>query len=249
LTSNQFYSARRLPVDSSRVVLQGEEHHHLARVARVKPGDSVWLFDETGTRCRARVETVHREGTELRIVERLAPGPDRLEIELGQSLVPPKAMDWIVQKATEWGVAVMIPVVTARSLRMGGEQAGKKVSRWRKLALEASKQSKRSKMPEIVPPLKLDEYVRERGDGKKIFLNENGGRPLRDILTAGLPENTDRAVRRVAVLVGPEGGWDAGEAEMIAAGGFESASLGDSILRAETAALSAVAMISHFWNM
>jgi len=118
LTSNQFISGR-IERDASRAFLEGDEHHHLARVARIRAGDRVWIFDSRGNRFLTEVEEVGKDRTRLRIIRAADRGEEDLRIVLGQACAKPKAMDLIIQKATELGVSAIVPLRTACSLPQG----------------------------------------------------------------------------------------------------------------------------------
>jgi 16S rRNA (uracil1498-N3)-methyltransferase len=243
LTSDHFY-VEKGRITGDRLILEGREHHHLGRVARCRPGDVVWLFDESGMTYRARVEEIGPEKTNLSILERVRAEVRGTEIKLGQSLIKAKGMDLLVREATELGIAALFPVVAARSVVKVGERADKKVERWCAIAREASKQSKSCLVPRVFPPRPLSEFLTDIDAAVKIVLSENHGRPLREVVLAAegeLPAD-------VVLLVGPEGGWTPAEEKKIRGCGYEAVSLGRSILRAETAALSAVAILSHFWK-
>ena len=245
MTSKQFFLERIDPA-APRTWLEGAEHHHLARVARIKAGEEVWIFDRQGHRYLAEVEAVGKDRSCLKLVEPAAAADPGLEITLGQALIKPGNMDLVVQKAAELGVTVLVPLVTARSLHGQAGDGGKRVERWRKIALEAAKQSRRSAAIEIEPFTPAEELAGRRSGGRKLYLSEKGGKPLREVLTgvAGPPALPPSVV----LLTGPEGGWTAGEEEMLKGAGFEAVSLGKTILRAETATIAAVGMISHFWG-
>ncbi|MHB8094742.1 MAG: RsmE family RNA methyltransferase [Candidatus Aminicenantales bacterium] len=245
MTSNQFFSGRINP-DASQAFLEGDEHHHLARVARIRTGDQVWIFDSRGQRFLTEVEEIGKDRTRLRIIRAAESGEEDLRIVLGQACAKPKAMDLIVQKATELGVSTIVPLRTARSLPQGESGGGKKLDRWRRIALEAAKQSCRPAVPEIEPVLALAALAGRDVPGEKIFLSENGGVLLREILMDGL-----KRIPRpdwVTLLTGPEGGWAPDEEKTLAGLGFRPVSLGRTIVRAETAAVCGVGMIAHFWN-
>jgi 16S rRNA (uracil1498-N3)-methyltransferase len=243
LTSNQFY-VPRLPEAGGRVILEGAEHHHLANVARVGVGRSVWLFNEDGHRGRARVVEVGPERTALLILEREGPAGSRVRIILAQALVPAKKMEVILQKAAEFGVSEFLPVETVRSLKTPRVWSEDKSRRWERIAREAAKQSKSAAFPRILPPRPLKSALLDRpGGAPGLVLNERGGKPLGRFLI-----DTGEAPRSIALFVGPEGGWTEGESTAFRAAGCEAVSLGSRILRAETAALAAVALVSHFWN-
>ncbi len=241
MTANQFF----VPViagGAARLVLQGGEHRHLARAARVRVGDEVWLFDGSGRRCLARVEKVGRDRTEAAVLRIEEPEAPRTRIALAQCLMEAKKLETVLEKAAELGCADFIPVISARSLKAAGERADRKLERWQRIAREAAKQCKARLLTEVHPPRPLGELLRDAGAARRLFLSEHGGRALKDIVTAaGSPVS-------VLLLVGPKGGWTEGEEDGIRRAGFEAVSLGRRILRAETAAVAGAAMISHFWN-
>jgi 16S rRNA (uracil1498-N3)-methyltransferase len=249
LTSNRF-SIKQSNVHSSSVFLDGDEHHHLSKVARIKPKEKVWLFDERGINYLARVEEITKERTRLAILERQVPTEPRVKITLAQALVKSKKMNVILQKATELGVTTIIPVITARTVVRIEEKAEKKLERWQKIIHAAAKQSKIPLLPSISSPVTLERLVEERGEARKLVLSENTGKYLRAILVhrSGSDVEREELPSSVIILVGPEGGWTSEEEEYILNHGYEAVSLGRQVLRAETAALSSLAMISHFWN-
>ena len=241
MTSKQFF-LERIETGAARVWLEGPENHHLARVARIRAGESVWLFDGDGRRFQAEVEEVGRDRSRLRLVGPAEEPPPGLGIVLGQAVIKPANMDLVVRKAVELGATTIVPLVTARSLPGPPGDRGSKVERWRKIALEAAKQSRRAAPPAIEPPRTLDELVARYRAGRRLRLSECGGVPLRDVVSGpGRPE-------AVVLLTGPEGGWTEREEKALEAAGFEAVSLGRTILRAETATIAALGMIAHFWS-
>ena len=152
-------------------------------------------------------------------------------------------MDFVVQKAAEFGLFAVVPILTSRSVARIDEGGGKKIERWTKIAREAAKQSKWGLIPRIHAVLDLEAFLKSRAGEIMVFFSENGGRPLRDVVLA----RSDRPPTEASALIGPEGGWTGAEEALMTAAGYEAVSLGGAILRAETAALSAAAILSHFW--
>jgi len=240
VTANQFF-VPRLAEGVSRIVLEGEEHRHLAKAARVRPGETVWLFDGSGRRFLARVETVGEERTSLAVLKAEEPETPRTRVMLAACLVEARKFDDILEKASELGCSDVLPVESARSLKAPGERAEKKLERWRRIAREAAKQCKSRFLTEVHPPRPLRDLLREPPAERRIFLSEHGGRPLRDVVADAGPD-------AVVLLVGPTGGWTEGEERDIRRAGFEAASLGRRILKSETAALAGTFLIVHHWS-
>ena len=246
MTANQFY-VPLIAEDAVRIVLQGDEHRHLAKAARVRAGEEIWLFDGHGRRCLARVEKVGADRTEAAVLRMEEPEKPRARIALAQCLMEAKKLETVLEKAAELGCSDFIPVTSARSLKASGERTERKIERWKRIAREAAKQCKAKLLTEVHPPRPLEQILRAPGAERRLFLSEHGGLPLRDVLTVpGAPAAGPPV--RVLLLVGPKGGWTAGEERMIREAGFEAVSLGRRILRAETAAVAGAAMIAHFWN-
>ena len=229
--------------DGPEVLLDGAELRHL-RAARIQAGQTVWLFDEEGTRIRAEVQAISSGGARLMILERERPRDARLRLTLVQSVLKNKAMDDVVEGAAEWGVRALIPVSSERTVVKFVDREERKAERWKQVARAAAEQCKSGRVPEIAAPRPLAEILADPPSGRLVVLSEHGGRALKDILAeapvppAGTPEEW-------VLLLGPEGGWSEKELEAIAAAGFEAASLGPQILRAGTAALSAAAILLH----
>jgi len=242
VTANQFF-VPSIAGDAGRLVIEGDEHRHLARAARVRAGEEIWLFDGSGRRALARVENVGPDRTEVAVLrtEGAADGP-RTRIVLAQALIEAKKLESVLEKAAELGCAEFVPVASARSLKAAGERTDRKLERWRRIAREAAKQCKSRLLTGVRPPRRLADLIADPGAERRLFLSEHGGRALKDIVTAAAPPAS------VVLLVGPTGGWTAGEEAALRAAGFEAVSLGRRVLRAETAAVAGAALIAHFWN-
>jgi 16S rRNA (uracil1498-N3)-methyltransferase len=240
VTANQFF-VPALPEGATRIVLEGEEHRHLARAARIRRGEEIWLFDGSGRRVLARVGRIKADRTEVAVLREEPPETPRTRIVLAQALMEAKKLEAVIEKAAELGCADFVPVLSARSLRPRGERADRKLERWARIVREAAKQCKSRLLTAVHPPRPLAELLRGPGTERCLALSEHGGRPLREILM-------DPAPPSVLLLVGPKGGWTKGEETAIRAAGVEAVSLGPRILRAETAAVAGAAMIAHFWN-
>ena len=247
MTSNRFF-IRKDQLHFPRAVLAGEEHHHLKSVARIKPKEKVWLFDEEGVSYLAEVEELKRDKTHLLILESVTEENPRCRITIAQAFIKSSKMELILQKATELGVTAFIPVVTGRTLKKIEQNSDRKQTRWSRIVLEAAKQCGRSVLPEIKAPQALSAFLEKCGESKKLFLNHRSNRYLKDVLLPFSGMEAPNPPDSVVVLIGPEGGWTDDEEIDILRHDFEAVNLGAHTLRSETAAIAAAAMINHFWN-
>src|SRR5437764_9183455 len=243
----RFYAAPE-SIGESVIHLSSEESHHLARVLRLRDGDEAFVFDGCGREYRCRVTSTEARGAQLEIVERLADEVESaLDLTLAQALAKGEKFDLIVQKATELGVRAIAPLVTANAdVKLSDERAEKRAERWRRIALEALKQSGGRRLVEIRPVVRLADFIaaiaaHDQTAAPPVLLvfSERGGAAVGEALS-----NADHT-RRVIALIGPEGGWDDGELDWLAARGARMVTLGPRILRTETAALVAITLIQH----
>lgn len=221
----------------SSVVVDGEAHHHLSRVLRSRAGDAVVVFDGQGSEFDAEIVAVEAKGTTLRLHARrtrTAAAPVRLT--LLQALARGEKMDFIIQKTCELGVARIVPVLTGRTVAPPGSPAARQ-QRWQRIAREAARQCGRADVPAVEAPVALAAALAAvpAGDRRLVFWESETARPLRPLL-GGDPQAT-------TLLVGPEGGFSVEEIAAAEAVGFQAVGLGPRILRAETAAVVAVALL------
>lgn len=236
---------KRFLVDSLEGELarvEGERLHHLARVLRLRPGDALEVFDGRGG-CRAgKIVSVEAEAAIIELGDwREAPAP--IPLTLGQGLAKADRFDWVVQKATELGVGRVVPLALERSVvRLDPAKAVARRKRWERIAEEASRQSERSDLPVIDPPLGLEAFLdaaRERGERIALLWEvERDGPRLGDWVQEqqGAP---------LALVVGPEGGITEAEASLARERGAAIVGLGPRVLRTETAGVLAVAIALH----
>ena len=232
-------------LEEDRIILDVATSHHLQHVLRYRVGDPVLVSDEKEWEYVTRLgETLGNQLTLLIDEKRPLQTPSS-QIVLVQGICKGEKMDWIIQKATELGVSAIIPLETERTIvRLEENKESKRRERWQKIALEAAKQSGADKVPEILPVLKiklLPDMLRST-PGKHLFLwEEEEQKGLR----SGLRELTVESLERVTVIIGPEGGFTPQEAEKIIASGGMPLHMGRRILRAETAALAALAIVMY----
>jgi 16S rRNA (uracil1498-N3)-methyltransferase len=236
-------SRRRFFVDAIRggtAELRGEDARHLTRVLRVEPGQQFEISDQTGA-WLAEITEARGDRVVFRVVEPVEAAELPVRIALYTALVKFDRFEWMVEKATELGVASIHPFEAARSEKGLIEASHKRLERWQRIAREASQQSRRLRAPEIAPALKWQAAVAEPS-GQRYFLDESGGPPLIRALPA---ERLPHA--EAALMIGPEGGWTEPERQSATAAGWRAASLGPQVLRAETAALAAAAVVVNAW--
>jgi 16S rRNA (uracil1498-N3)-methyltransferase len=215
-------------VSENGLVFRGDENRHLVRVMRKKTGDKVTAVDGRGKAYDVRIlKTGQRETTAgiVRVHDR--PGEWEVEVTLAQGLIKGSRFDWLVEKASEMGVRRIVPVRTANSVLK--TLAANRVSRLKKIALSAMKQSGRSFLPDITPVTSFDALLESSSEYDVRFIAHpvpRGG--------SGIPVHPGR---RVLCLVGPEGGFESVEVEKAVGSGFRPVSLGPSRLRAETAGI------------
>lgn len=224
-----------------RILLDAEESHHLAKVLRLEEGDPVFVFDGEGREYECEVETAERKESRLRILrEWIDPVESPLELTLAQALVKSDKFDWIVQKGTELGVTRIVPLITEHcEIKKAEERAEQKLSRWRRISMEALKQCGRRRLVEIAEPVHFSELAKAQQAANNLFFSERNGKPFEEI------------ARRVDLrqpfnlFIGPEGGWSEREKRKAEEHGFHSVTLGSRILRTETAAVVAMTLAQH----
>jgi 16S rRNA (uracil1498-N3)-methyltransferase len=219
-------------VSGNRAALIGDHARHLSQVLRARVGEE---FDiSTGSEIRqGRVSEVYPDRVEFELGEVLAQ-PKEAEITVGLSIFKFDRMEWAIEKCAELGVTRIIPVIAERTEKHLAAAAIKRVERWRRIAAQASEQSRRVSPPEISSPVKLGELIVVSGPNR-IVLDENEREArLGDIL--------HHETTSATLAFGPEGGWKPEEIELLKKSGWTSASLGPTILRAETATIAGVAI-------
>lgn len=224
------------------ITISGDDARHIA-VLRMKVGDELLLGDGSGNDYIVRIDSVGKTETGTNIISRLKREPRSPRITLGQGIAKSDKMDWIVQKATELGVASIVPLVTERTIvKIHDEE--KKTGRWQKIAREAAMQSNRPDIPKVGAVVTLKDFLRTLAPGPGtllLFPWEESSEPLKNFLKQNSATN-------IVILIGPEGGFSQSEADLARSKGFHPASLGQSILRTETAALAVLSMIAYEYS-
>ena len=227
-------------VSGNRAALVGEHADHLVRVLRARVGQDYDIATGNSVR-RGRISSVSDDRVEFDLGEPILRAVIT-EITLLLAVFKFDRMEWAIEKCTELGVTRIVPVIARRTDLHLAAAASKRHERWERIALQASEQSRRSAPPEIAFPIKIAEAL-SFPEVLRIVLAESEQRTLiRDVIN---PEAADKGV---VLAVGPEGGWTDEELQSFQKTGWISASLGNTILRAETAAIAATAVVVSALN-
>jgi 16S rRNA (uracil1498-N3)-methyltransferase len=221
-------------VSGNRAALVGAHADHLVRVLRTRVGEEFDIVSETTVR-RGRVTSLRDGRVEFELAEEVSAA--RLPVvTIVLAIFKFDRMEWAIEKCTELGVSRIIPLISSRTDSHLTAASAKRTERWRRIALQASEQSRRTSPPEITSPIKLSQAL-TLGDGNRILLSESEENTLfRDALNLADPE------AGIVLAIGPEGGWTENELQSFQQAGWIAASLGNTILRAETAAIAATAV-------
>ena len=234
--------------DEATATLVGAQAEHLSRVLRAQPGMEADVV-AGGRVFHAQVAAITEGGagkmSEVRfnLIAELIAEP-ALPVTLVMSVYKFDHMEWAIEKATELGVMAIAPVIARRTEKHLAQSATKRVERWRRIAHEAAQQSRRSDVPVIADPVVLAERVRELSNSTRIVLAEQErSTTLRTALQEAIIE-AGVEMPTIEIAIGPEGGWAPEEEALFDANGWRAASLGPRILRAETAAIAALAVVA-----
>lgn len=228
------------------VVLDGAEHHYLVHVLRLRPGAQVTLLDGQGSQADALVTEVAEHVITLSASPVVHASCDPVQLWLLCGLLKGDKQDFVIQKATELGVHHIVPVKCQYSVvQVSDDKADAKRRRWLEIARHAAQQCRRPDVPTVSVPLSLADAL-SQAEGQKLLLFEGSAPPLGQVLDSRT--NADRP-RAVSMLIGPEGGLHKDEVALATEQGFSVVSLGPRILRAETAVVATLAVVSHHLHL
>lgn len=239
----RFY-AQPTQFHSGFVALDADETRHLREVLRLREGANVQIFDGEGKEFLCVIEQINKKETSLKIQEEVAPpAPESsLNLTLAVALLKNEKFDTVVQKAVELGVTKLVPLLTKRcDIKIkDAKDFEKRAERWRKIALEAAKQSGRAKLMRIETLAAFENFIETATDDTKILFAERGGENFSKI----------KAGKNIAAITGAEGGWEDSEIETARARGFQIITFGGRIMRAETAAITVAGILqNHFGDL
>jgi 16S rRNA (uracil1498-N3)-methyltransferase len=221
-------------VSGNRAFLVGSHAEHLTRVLRARIGQE---FDiTTGNKVRrGHITAITPERVEFELGAEI-PTPVSVQVTLILSIFKFDRMDWAIEKCTELGAACIVPLIARRTEAHLAAAAAKRVDRWRRIALQAAEQSRRTSPPEISQPLKLKDAAALPGSLRILLSETETEATLKTVLQSHSSNGS------VVLALGPEGGWTNEEVKLFQEAGWISATLGSTILRAETAAVASLAV-------
>jgi 16S rRNA (uracil1498-N3)-methyltransferase len=220
---------------TDKAALTGAHAEHLIRVLRARIGQEFEIV-AAGVVRHGRVTNIADGKVQFELGQEISSSPAPVNVTLLLAVFKFDRMEWAIEKATELGVARIVPVIARRTDAHLASAALKRVGRWRRIVVQAAEQSRRSAPPEFSEPVKLQAAVSLPASLKIVLSEAEEDSSLRDLLNAN--ENASTAL----LAIGPEGGWTEDELELFGKEGWTSASLGPTIFRAETAAIASVAI-------
>jgi 16S rRNA (uracil1498-N3)-methyltransferase len=250
MTRRRFYAPpEAFSPDLQSLTLPAEEARHLRDVLRLRVGDRVHVFDGAGKEFDCSIDESRKDSARLKVLAEVAPArPESpLQLTLAVALLKSDKFDLVVQKATELGVARVVPVATKLAdIRLRDDSDGnKRVTRWQRIALEASKQSGRAVVPEVTQPISFAELVEDTDDSeqRKLMFSEREGQSLLEV-----KDTLNPTQKQVSALVGSEGGWTDEEISRASENNWSVVTLGGRTLRAETAAIAVAVLLQHLYG-
>ncbi|WP_156291111.1 16S rRNA (uracil(1498)-N(3))-methyltransferase [Oceanobacillus salinisoli] len=234
----------------NKVVITGDDVHHITRVMRFTSGDKIICNDENGkaAQCEiSRVDTDYVEAAVLEWMEEKVELP--IDVTIAHGIPKGDKLDLVFQKGTELGAYAFIPFKAERSVVIWDTKKWeKKSNRFNKIIKEASEQSHRNKIPHLMDPMTIKEIIKESSNyHMKIFAYEEEAK-VQDYHTFGSVLKEMDIKQKLFVCIGPEGGFSSEEANLLKDNGFHAVRLGPRILRTETAPLYALAAISYHFE-
>ena len=228
------------------VFLEGRDAKHISKVLRMKPGDTVDLTDGRGTDFKGEILEIEKDGIRIEIRDATDSATESpVQITVFQGMLKDGKMDTLIRHLTELGITEWVPLRCERAVAVPDDKkAARRIQRWETISREALKQCRRSATPHIGLPASIDEVVeRAPGFDLKIAFWENA-----DLSSKELYRYKDKPVQKIAVMIGPEGGFSKKEMDRLQQAGFVPYLMGPRILRAETGAMAACTLLQHIFG-
>ena len=246
MTRRRFYAPPEgFTVDRTSVRLNADETQHLRKVLRLKTGDEVFVFDGQGREFRGVIQSVAHEATQVSLTDEctLESTESPLNLTMAVALLKGEKFDLIVQKLTEWGVGRLFPVITARAdVRLRNESdTSRRVDRWRRIVMEATKQCGRTRLLTVEVPITLQSLIEQpqATSELRLLFAERQETSFERLI------ETDGPSKAVTAVIGPEGGWAGEEIDQARAAGWPIVTLHGRTLLAETAAIAVATLLQH----
>ena len=240
MTLRRFYAPSE-NIKNETVTLDFEQTRHLRDVLRLRQAEKVQAFDGEGNEFFCEIETIEKKQTLLTVIKKISPtAPESgLDLTLAVALLKGEKFDLVVQKAVELGAVKLLPINTKRADAKFAD-AEKKLERWRKIVVDATKQCGRAKLMQIEKPAEFNEFIkhsapRRLGGENLVLFAERGGKSF----------STIKQNQKMTAVIGSEGGWEDAEIEAARENDFQIVTLSGRVLRAETAAISIAAILQH----
>lgn len=228
-------------IKDDKVFISGDDAHHISKVLRLKEDDEIIVCDKAGTDYLCSIKTIEKDMVQAWILKKeIASSEPPIEITLYQGVPKGDKLETVIQKCVELGAVRIVPVAMKRSVAVIKDKEKKK-ERMQRIALEASKQCQRSKVPEVMEVMSFKEAIShaQKNDLKLLPYEAEDEKKLKDILLENKNSKT------IAVFIGPEGGFDDEEIKIAGENGFATVTLGPRIMRTETAPIACIAAVMY----
>jgi 16S rRNA (uracil1498-N3)-methyltransferase len=229
--------------DLTAVLLSADESQHLRNVLRLKAGDEVYVFDGAGREFRGEIDRLSRDATNINITQEVMPSApeSQLKLTMAVAVLKGEKFDLVIQKLVELGVNCVVPIMTKRAdVRVrNDDDAERKLIRWRRIVMEATKQCGRARLMSITTPIWFEEFVSSPAEGERLMFAERDGVQLKTAVAKSV------TAAEITAIVGSEGGWTDDELSYARDAGWQIVTLGGRIMRAETAAITCAALLQH----
>ena len=231
----------------NKIRITGELLKHLRDSLRIKKGEMIFCVDEEGTKYAVLATYTGQDLFVGEIIETTSKQKESaIYIHLVQAVPKGPKLDFIIQKTTELGINAITPVISDRSVvRIEKDRAEEKLRRWKKIAIEAAQQSNRLDVPDMAPPVSFHDYMAsfKKGDLNLLLYEGEKKTGIKEVLRGA--QEAISGVKTIILLIGPEGGFSQEEVETAVEAGFTPVSLGDLILRTETAPIAALSILRY----
>ncbi len=240
MSQSRFYLDHKIDL-KQELVLSKEVSHHIVAVLRKQPGQTITVFNGDGGEYLASIQSIEKKIVKVVITEFIDVNYESpLEITLAQGISKGQKMDYTLQKSVELGVSRIIPIQNRRSsIKIKPERIENKLQHWRNIVIGACEQSGRNQIPEVLPPMSLEQWLELDNNELKLLLA-----PGAKLSFSSIGETP----HSLSLLIGSEGGLNDDEIQLAIDSGYQSVRLGSRILRTETAALVALSVCQGFWG-